>query len=138
MDLNSILSSDIVKQIAGAAGASEGSTKNVLESALPMLIGGEQNSKKVTKATKKATGESSSAIANILSAAGPILSGVLGGGLSGLDSDGDGKIDLGGIISTVFGGSSSGGSSSGGILSLLGGLFGGSSSGTAKKKTAKK
>ena len=126
MDLSKILTSDMISQISATSGKKTTDVKNVLENAIPMLLDGDDSKSSVAKKVSKQTGISATSISDILEAATPLITKILAGGLGSLDSDGDGKIDLGGVFSALTGTStkkSSKKSQSG--SDLLGGILGG-------------
>ncbi|MBQ0026457.1 MAG: hypothetical protein KBS79_03715 [Lachnospiraceae bacterium] len=130
MDLSKILTSDMISQISATSGKKTTDVKNVLENAIPMLLDGDDSKSSVAKKVSKQTGISATSISDILEAAAPLITKILAGGLGSLDSDGDGKIDLGGVFSALAGTStkkttkkSSKKSQSG--SDLLGGILGG-------------
>lgn len=75
----SLLTTANVKDISGKSGATAAQVKKVLTSALPSVLGGQQTS---AEEISKETGVSKAKTNGILSAAGPLLSGLLGGGSS--------------------------------------------------------
>ena len=95
----SLLSAANVKAIAGKSGATQTQVKSVLSSALPSLLGGKDTS---ADEISKETGVSKAKTNGILSAAGPLLSGLLGGGSQQQEEKPSGTAALlGSLLSTV-------------------------------------
>ena len=93
-----LLSASNVKAIAGKAGATGPQVKSVLSSALPSLLSGKETS---AEEISKETGVSKAKTNGILSAAGPLLSGLLGGSQQQEEKPSGTAALLGSLLGTV-------------------------------------
>ena len=111
----SLLSAANVKSIAGKAGATQTQVKSVLSSALPSLLGGKETS---AEEISKETGVSKAKTNGILSAAGPLLSGLLGGGSSQNESSSSQASGTAALLGSLLG-SVNIGSLASGLMNLV-------------------
>lgn len=93
----SLLTTANVKAISGQSGATQTQVKSVLTSALPALLSGKKTS---ASEISKETGVSKAKTNGILSAAAPLLGGLLGGGKEEEKPSGTAAL-LGGLLGSV-------------------------------------
>ncbi|MBO4765872.1 MAG: hypothetical protein J5532_01065, partial [Lachnospiraceae bacterium] len=94
----SLLTSANVKAISGESGATQTQVKSVLTAAIPSILGGKKTS---ADEISKETGVSKAKTNGILSAAGPLLGGLLGGGKEEEEKPSGTAALLGGLLGSV-------------------------------------